>query len=261
MANHPNFYENTAEARMRLRDTVVLYDGHPHYVINVADHFKDGAIRIYLVRLDADNLPAYFTKGAPVTFGWGDSDSSAYPKAVDDWLEKSEDTLGVVRKRMDSPKFAKFRPFELGNVNFEGGVFYTIRSPRRSTSQGLANGALASVRISLSSPTKNPSRAPLSYYGPSYYWPEMVRTILNQYPSAADCLSHLTSDKCDNEGLAFHREFSFIRGPIDTIFLSYKNNVVGILPNADFSRVKITKQFGYAKDALAELELFEDIVA
>jgi hypothetical protein len=47
MQEHVNFYENIKEARMRLKGTIVLYEGIPYRVLAIADH-KGPVFRIYL---------------------------------------------------------------------------------------------------------------------------------------------------------------------------------------------------------------------
>ena len=45
---YPNFYENLSEANKRLHGTVVLYDGHPYYILAISNHFTDGIMRVYM---------------------------------------------------------------------------------------------------------------------------------------------------------------------------------------------------------------------
>jgi hypothetical protein len=48
MATHPNTFETVKEAMMRLRRTVVVYDGQPFVVLCITNHKADGIFRIYL---------------------------------------------------------------------------------------------------------------------------------------------------------------------------------------------------------------------
>ena len=48
MEKNVNFYENLEEAQRRLRGTVVMYDGIPHYVLAITDHQSGGIFRVYM---------------------------------------------------------------------------------------------------------------------------------------------------------------------------------------------------------------------
>jgi hypothetical protein len=80
--------------------------------------------------------------------------------------------------------------------------------------------------------------------------------ILGNYPTPKDTLEGLKNPKFINESVAFNREFALVRGPIDLIFLAYREDIVGVLPNADFSRLKLGKEFIHTKEVIEELNLF-----
>ncbi len=95
MTKHPNFYENLAEAQMRLVNTVVLYDGEPYMVLTIAAHAPDGIFRVYLDPIDWDGKEKKPQTGLH-NISQGDSNLGPY---MDQWMK---DTKGhrVIRKRM-----------------------------------------------------------------------------------------------------------------------------------------------------------------
>lgn len=256
MKEHPNFYETVDEVRIRLKDTVVMYDGHPYYVLNVANHKKDGIFRLYLDPLKLDDFAFSSTPSYLGPHGWPSGDNVS-AIVYDEWLDSgSGKGCGILRKQMNSPLFSKFRPFPLGMCNSIGSsdVSYLIRSPTRSTCQGLTGNSIRSYLIHLNgSETHNG-------YKPHVTSPDMCRTILGQYPTAEECLEHLLSPRSANNSLAFHREFCLIKGPIDMMFLVYKTDVVGSLVENNLSRVMLGRNFKHLREVVQELGVFGDVV-
>lgn len=252
MADYNNFFETKKEAEMRLRGTVVVYDGYPYYVLGIGDHKSDGIFRIYLDPLSSNNMTINNFPGIPsydmVPLG------SSLGDMFDKFMEKNP-KAPLIRKMMNSPKFNKFRPFPLGMCNMDNTVYYIERQPTRKTEQGLTHQMLSIQPIHLS--TKGGKPMSSSYF--NMHGDDFKACIMGDYPAAYACLAALKNPKIDNDAAAFHREFAFVRGPLDTLYLAYRDNVIGILPNNDMSEVKIGKDYTYAREVVEGLGLFSNI--
>jgi hypothetical protein len=253
MASYTNFYENIKEAEMRLKNTVVLYDGEPYYVVNICDHKADGIFRVYLDPTgQKEGLSCSRFPGCPVGSSWDPNLGPTRGDAMDKWMELNPKNK-ILRKMMNSPSFNKFRPYPLGMVNKDGGVTYAERHPTRKTEQGLTNNMLVTNPVSVSGGAFKSSRHV------DIISEELRETIINSYPSAQECLAALKDPRKANNAAAFHRNFAFARGPIGTIFLAYKQDVVGVLPGASLSHVRLGEEFKYTKEAIESLNLFGSI--
>lgn len=250
MAKYINFYENIAEAQMRLRGTVVMYDGQPVHIWGIADHKGDGVFRAYVSPIEDVNFaPA----GNPVN--QIPANHPGFGPSMDTWMQspavKALDKFRIQRKKLDSPLFDKFRPFPLGMMNNKGKAVYVERQPNRpKTEQGLIDLMLYTIPIELT-----PGRS--SHV--DMYTKEFKHCILGEHPTPKEVLDGLTSDKYVNESVAFNRKFALLKGPIDLLFLNYKGDTIGVLPNSDFSKVVIGRNFHYLKEVVDELNLFSDI--
>ncbi len=261
MKEYTNFYETVKEAEMRLLQTAVMYDGEPYYVIMIANHKKDGVFRIYLdkmgterglsVRTDSDNPAAAYPSG-----GMGDS----LANMMDAWLETERGKKsGVIRKMMNSPAFNKFRPFDLGMCNNAGGVaVYCERQPTRHTQQGLMHNMVSSNPLYI--PPLDGDRKFISKQ-PDFYGIPFFDCIMGKYPTACEALTGMMNPKVGggNSSVAFHRNFAFVRGPMDLMFLAYKSDIVGLLPMNDFSVVRLDKKFVHCREVIGKLGLFGEI--
>lgn len=249
MKEHVNFYENLKEAVMRLRHTIVLYDGEPVYVRAITDHKKDGIFRMYL-----DPLHLVQKSGRSIPdVSHIPSDHESLGPLLDQFMDENPNS-GLLRKQMNSPKFNKFRPFPLGMCNIHGqGTSYVERQPvRPRTEQGLVRAALYEIPVTASKMREQ--RFTLDMFTEAF-----KDCILGRYPTAKDCITNLQDPDVTNEAAAFDRNFAFVRGPINMIFLAYKDNVVGVLPKGDLSVVKLGRDFTFVKEAVEELNLFSDI--
>lgn len=254
MREHPNFYENIKEADIRLRGTVVLYEGNPYYVLCITDHKPDGIFRMYLDPIGAEKgmcIHRFHDMPHEMFLEGGESRGSL----MDKWMLKYPDS-GLMRKMMNSPEFNRFRPFSLGMVNKSGSVIYLERQPTRHTQQGLTQTMMNQTRLSVAGPIP----PGLSRGAVDLVSRELASTIKNEYPTLQECLDNLKDPNITNEGAAFHREFAIMRGPLDTFYLAYKHDIVGILPNSDTSTVRIAQKFSYTKEVVAELNVFSSIV-
>lgn len=250
---HPNFFETLKEAHLRLRGTVVLYDKKPYYVLAITDHKKDGIFRIYLDPIGWDQNKTHEQPQALHNYG---AESEELGVALDQYLDANTSSP-ILRKQMNSPLFDKFRPFSLGMCNIGKRCVYTEWQPTRSTYQGLTRQNVTEHVVTLG---EQPAKRSIS--GSSFVntvSQEFEETITGSYPSAGDCLSNLSSGEFENEAVGFAKNFAFIRGPIDTIFLAYKTDVVGWLPDGDTSKVILGKKFRHTREVIEALALFHSI--
>lgn len=246
MAKYPNFYENINEALSRLRQTVILYDGHPYYIHTITDHKNDGKFRVYMSSVEVvGSLQISIFNQLP------HGHSLMGPK-LDAYMAEHPD-LPLLRKQMDSPLFNRFRPFPLGMCNSGANAFYLERYPARPhMTQGLQQNMVSSTKIAC---------VTYGVGGSVNLFTESFRDcVLGHYPSPKEVLEKLRSDRYLNESVAFHREFALVKGPIGTLFLAYKEGVVGDLPELDFSRLRLDKSKWYLKEAIEDLNLFITIV-
>lgn len=248
MATYTNFYETIEEALMRLKSTVVLYDGMPYYVWTITDHRNDGIFRVYMSPLgETGNMPP------PPPFNQFPHGSTNLGPAMDTWMEQNP-KCNVLRKQMNSPLFNKFRPFPLGMANYGHFAYYLERVPARPrTEQGLVSNMIMSTTCILNDSKKTKGNCPVPIYSL-----EFTDAILGKYPTPKQCLEGMTGD-FENESVAFHREFSLIRGPLDVLFVQYRQDLVGVLPRGDFSQLHLGKKFKHIREAVEDLKLFYNI--
>lgn len=244
---HPNFYENLKEAELRLRNTVVAYDGVPHQILCLADGKDDGIIRAYMEPVRGNDSVHYNYSDIPL-----DASADARMVLMDKWMAANPNS-GVVRKFMSSAKFNKFRPFPLGMCNFGGKTYYIERHPQRHTQQGLIQSMTFQTLIRLEDMNKVSS----NYVNILSY--EFVDCVLGNYPSFDDCCKNLLNPDIANDSAAFHRHFALCRGPAETLFLVYKTDVVACIPNGDNSVVRLSSKFGYLKEVVEELSVFKRV--
>lgn len=250
MVNHPNFYESIAEAKMRLEHTVVLYDNEPYYVLCVENHKPDGIFRVYL-----DPLKELWHSNHSVPYQWYDEPDMSRGKKMDQYLADTNNCT-ILRKHINSPLFKRFRPFPLGFVNdpLNKVAVFTERSPARHTQQGLTDAMIFTKGISLteSKPALGPKIA--------WYSDGVRDMIVGDYPSLQECFENLKNPEVVNQSSAFHRNFALVRGPLDTLFLAYKENVVGIFQGDSYKNVALpSKKYGYLKEAVQDLGVFETV--
>src|SRR3546814_15537624 len=88
---------------MRLRHTLVMYDGEPYYVLLISDHKKDGVFRIYMDKAGNEHGFAFQREQVPYE---ASSSWNVTATVMDDWLEKNPDK-GVIRKRSEERRVGK----------------------------------------------------------------------------------------------------------------------------------------------------------
>lgn len=249
---HPNFYENLEEAHRRLLNTVVSYDGDPMHVMAITNHKADGIFRMYLwpVQHPVRDFQAKGEYPRWNDFGAGSADQGAY---LDKFMTEHP-TGPTLRKHANSPLFNKYRPFPLGMLNNPGArAVYLERSPERRTYQGLIKSMVDAHYVSVDM-DKRPSR-----YDGTLGGPEFFDCVKGNYPSAAECLENLRDPQVENSSVGFTRNFAFTRGPMDTIFLVHKTEVVGFVPATQRPELELGKKFSYLKETVEETRQFADI--
>lgn len=262
---HKNFYENVAEANLRLRNTIVWYDGPgeqgPYHVLLITDH--DGSdFKIYMKRIGQkqNNISGVMCPSDNFVGGEGEG----VGKYMDKFM-KGYPKYGMVRKDLSSPHFRAFRPFPLGMINLvrrdkadrsiSCETLYLERQPNRSTHQGLVRSMIyiSEVSAAMSRPP-----CPVPYHFDM--WSEdFYDCIMGVYPSIDTCLSKIIDPKIANEAVAFHRYFALVRGPIGMLFLSYKGDIVGLLDNKNLSSLTVDSEYKYTREAISDLHVFNNI--
>lgn len=261
MKEYPNFYETIKEARMRLESTVVLYDGHPHYILTVCDHKSDGIYRLYMEKLG--DYAKMAINNYEVPYGWHDEPGMTRGDKMDKFMETHPQS-GLVRKMANSPLFNKFRPFPLGMCNYRGSVTFLERSPNRSTYQGLTQSMVTSSMPSVVAACGGRTLSGLEGRGGngpqvSTMSDEFCDTVMGKYPSIKECLDRLADPKVTNTGVAFHRYFALLRGPLNMLFVAYKGDIVGFLPSGDTSAIVIGRDYAYTREVVTDLNVFSKI--
>lgn len=264
--NHLNFYENLKEARMRLNNTVVLYDGRPCYVLGMANHMSDGIIRCYIDEiglpdsigfLPHDKMPPYLTTSNVET-------GEEFGQAMDKWLDKNPKSP-VMRKQINSPKFNRFRPFPLGNMNTPIGAVYVERNPTRKTEQGLTSYGISAEIIDFYS-TKPRS---LISGGKKFHFDQghllgqdFRKCILGEYPTFQDVWDYLSTGTARGQtSQAFHRYFSLSHGPGDSILLVYKTDAIGTVYREGnyYTKLYLGRRYHTLKELCENLGVFSSI--
>lgn len=255
MAQHPNFYENLKEANMRLKGTIVMYDGEPYYVMCITNHKPDGIFRVWLDPIGREggmNIHKEGTKRPPYDKAHTeDMPGGNLGQMMDTWFTKNPN-CGVERKMMNSPKFNKFRPFPMGMINITGRTNFVERHPTRKVEQGLTKASI------IEKPVNFPGKPP--EVKTDILSPEFRSCILGQYPDGKECLDRMLDPKIGNSAVGFDRNFAIVRGPLNTLFIGYKADVVGFLPDNNFKALRLGKEFVHTKEAIGDLGVFDKII-
>lgn len=248
---HPNFYENITEARARLLGTVVLYGDVPCFVMAICDHKSDDIFRVYLDPIgrsdeeyDAIKDIVNYTSNTPPEIMQGE--------VLDELIEKNPE-CGILRKFMNSAKFNRFRPFPLGMCYYGTQTYYVERQPvRPKMEQGLTQSSLLETIVT----TGTRSSMPTKMARIDLQSPEFRDCVMGCYHEPDTILTALLSPRIANDSMPFHREFALVRGPLDMIFLGYRTEIIGVLPNNDFGMLRLGREFVHCKEVVEELNLF-----
>lgn len=213
--HYENFYENLEEASFRLNQSIVMYDGQPVYIHSLENN-TDGIVRVRIQELPLDEAKINNT----------------------------------TRKMINSPKFNRFRPFELGNMNLlASGVIYPYRLERvpvRTRTQGTTQ---TNTRLN---PLFPELRNPNFGFNSLLYNEGFVEMCRGVYP---------TWDEYIETGIpscALSRDIA-IRLSEDTglRFLKYKELYAGIVTEKGV--VALYPKYNYLREAIEELKVFSGV--
>lgn len=246
-ADYPNFYQNMEEAQRRLLNTVVMYDGEPYTVLAICNHKQDNIFRVYLYPVE-EAASSKVLPGGYVNFIPGTAEQGEY---LDNWIKGAGDTK-LIRKMMNSPAFNKFRPFPLGMMNRDGKTIYLERGPDRRREQGLVSNLISYTPVSVGQ--KQTQR-----WGGRLDGPEFYSCVKASHPTARECLEKLRDPSIENEAAAFDRNFAFVRGPLDSLYLAYKTEVVGRVPDGPYTRVELGRKFKHYKEVVENTNSFDQV--
>jgi hypothetical protein len=206
------FWTDTEQARERLSGTVVLYDGQPVYINDIenGDNFEDGIPRANISMC-------------------GQVDGKTF------------------RKRLDSPKFNKFRSLpELGWINStKYGAILLQRRATRSRLHGLSgNNVYASFFLGMPEYTIGRFER-----GWEAVWntKSFIDQCNNEYPSLASILLNIE----EASGLAFSRKFAVYRDTLGLRWLYRETDRIGIFTNANSLNLLEKFKF-YREEIMAE---------
>ena len=248
---HPNFYENLEEMQRRLYDTVVTYDGEPYRIIAITNHRSDGIFRLYLWPVQDSVIKAANAGQFPSAVSQYPGQDQRLGPALDKWMEEHPESK-ILRKQANSPAFNKFRPFSLGMMNKDGRALFLERSPERRTQQGLIRQMVECTLVSTERANRRGGIDQL--VGEEFY-----DCVKGNHPSAEECMENMLDPNVENVSVACHRNFAIVRGPMDTFFLGYKTDVVGVVPPTKRPTVELGKKFAHLKEAVEETRQFHDI--
>lgn len=184
-------YENIHDAQMRLQGTVVLYDGDPVYITEVAqkkvEDPKDDIFRVY-----------------------------ASPLPYQPMQDKAE-----MRKFISSKKF-DMAPFPMGFMNYDGLAYYCTRLPRKQQRQGLSNGTFSSVPVGF--PDMGGVR-----FEQAISMKEFDECVKGKYPSFDEALKRLAEGEANSVG--FTRCFAVVsdKDMPELVYLYHKKEKVGFV--------------------------------
>lgn len=263
MVAHKNFYQTLKEAQMRLKGTIVQYKDDFYYVVDVTDHMSDGVFRVYMDRLGAGRVGLERYGGSfpnEHDYHHGTTMGEKYDK----WLDKNPGA-DFIRKYANSRNFNQFRPFPLGNVNYDGSVIHCVRTPTRNMHQGLLKEAVVATRVRTSPPLAPTRRvafrsssehfndSSVDCYGAPFH--DMLKGL---YPSYEEVVVNLRDSSISNDGCAFARDWSVMRGPIGLLILCYQDSGVGLI-DRDMRRLTISKEHEFLTESVQELSVFNQI--
>lgn len=219
-------YESLEDARLRLKNTVVLYDGEPVFIRNIepSRSEKDGIFRIH-----ADALPL----NGPGQIHNEDEDwDEGVAVDVGDWIDAAK--KADLRKFISSKNF-DIAPFKMGYVNLKKGAVFCSRVPRRQQKQGLSLESYSAVGLD---------------WGAFVQSKEAVDMIKGRYPTLDQAKALLNKSPL----VAFSREFAIAKDEIleDMFILYYKGSKVGVFLDG---KVTLGKKYTCLKETLLEIKV------
>lgn len=251
MKEYPNFFENLQEFSRRLVGTIVTYDGEPYSVIAACGHKADGIFRVYLWPCKNGQMGNTRHPNPYDVMQHYPQGSNILGMTLDEWLKGSGKDSGVLRKNANSPLFNKYRPFPLGMMNLKGKTYYLVRQPSRHVEQGLTRNGVSMHVVGL---------VPQNLGGGvNLESPEFHDCVVGNYPTIQECLANMRDPEVTNESVAFHRDFAVVKGPLGLIFLVYKTDVVGFIPNTEQAELKLARKFAHLREVVTNTGAFSQI--
>jgi hypothetical protein len=211
-------YESVEDARMRLRNTVVLYRGEPVLIKEVTKgEGKDDIIRVLF-----NEIPA-----KPVEKRRGDGP----------FVKEDGD-----QKKYISSKHFDIAPFRMGYVNnIKGnGAFYCSRLPNRVQKQGLC---LENFKAS----DNFGCRIPFDSF---LLCKEVSAMVAGRYPSIERAMELLDKVK----SVAFHRDFALVKDEVipQLVYIFHKGAKAGMFMKGE---IMLGEKFTCLKESLDEMQL------
>lgn len=260
MVDYLNFYENADEVNRRLRGTVVLYDGKPYYVMTLAMASVDSIVRLYLEPLSSEHRPllldnykmkALTDKG--ISFPWQQypHGSSSMISAMETFTKQVPE-LGILRKKINSPSFNKFRPFPLGYSLQDGGYpVYVMRKPVRKGYQGFSSARAAVINLDAVDGYFNSGNFDINS-------PALYNAIVADWPTYHAAVGKMLQNP-SQLGQPFHRDLAIIRGPCDSFFLGHRYQIVGQITDLPTGSIRLAKSCQHLFETLSEMNIFQSI--
>ena len=223
-------YESSEDAKLRLRHTVVLYNGEPVYIqdVKAGNGKPDDILRVLFQPLPT-TPPGGLARGD--VFGRRRLVMPPEPAPA-----PAED----IQRKYISSKHFDIAPFRLGYVNAKTGAFYCQRLPNRVQKQGLCSENFRGF---------DNHKDAVSFQA-FLSCPETPEMVAGKYPTldqALACLKKVAS-------IAFDRDFCLVRDEVipDLIYLYYKGDKVGMYSRDE---IKLGDKFKCLKEKMNELQL------
>lgn len=206
------FWTDTTQARERLANTVVMYDGEPVIILDILN---------------------------------GDDFDDRVPRAYMNYCSKLADT--PQRKRLDSPKFNKFRDLPpLGFLNCpKYGAVLLERRAARSRLHGLCD---TNVACWFFSKEHGYEMRRMDGGWKRYYTSEgFIESCKDVFPTLEEVLLNIK----EVSSIAFSRKFAVYRDELGLRWLYRNEQRIGLFPNAK-SLCLISKFKFYREEIMAE---------
>jgi len=223
-------YENPDDARMRLRNTVVLYKKTPVLIQDVVrgeGKGEDDILRVLFTELPVNNRRPQNKAGFPVEDPF---------VRIGERVKAAE----AMQKKYISSKYFDIAPFKLGYVNRKNDPFYCTRLPNRIQKQGLCSENFKAFS----------NFGPFVDFNTFLNCPETPAMIAGDYPSfdrAVDLIEQCSA-------VAFSRDFCLVKDEVISalIYLYYKGKKVGLF---DKNKINLGKKFECLKESLEEIKI------
>lgn len=206
-------YENTDDARMRLRGTVVLYKGEPVQITEVQRGDEgEGPLRVMMRELPVEALGGMEAR-----------------------IRQQPDEP---KRKYISSKHFDIAPFKMGYVNSKAGAFYCSRLPNRVQKQGLCAENFKSndnYGKQIGFPT---------FLGAKGV-PDMIKGTYPSFDEAMKLLGKIPA-------VAFSREFCLTKDEVipDIVYLYHKGAKVGMYSRDGLG---LGKKFMCLKESIQEM--------